>query len=1230
MIRYPLENLLASSTAAHVNRFLRDTQLSGSMPNLLSAPLAQNSPDYNLVNMASTPQLDVQVQESPDLHDANANNNNPYKNMLKYKPNENFCGEISSIGGVSVPNTFKHKSHPNAQTKERIGLSVPSEEHLLMESLQPVKTSTVKGISLSNENSQVEGNTPSWMPPGLDQKWDEPAEEPLQGQTSSDSVRIRPAKVIDPNLDFLNSESNTFVHNAPASDQAPASTPIWKRMSHEYQTKALQPLQSIFQSVDESSERDKEGSKSRLNSKVGDSELTLFSTASTPVATRESDMHLTQHQIHQLEDMLERAKDKPDDYQMKGSPLKLFGTEYDTFTKAILTKFVENVRSNTSSVQREQLPVPMQLSAPKLNIKNFTKFGDYTDQDFKKNANNLFANIQKKAQHGSNVFNRPSSESLSFHKSLSHSHTTATSTPKTHKTQDIDEIASINEYSPYSTDFDESSSVADINEKAESSLGDHHEYTSIERTFLTKKDQELHGQTPVPDNASSYTFDDMTDFDETDAELHGFHALTKEKYKNAPTQNKATTSFTDNSPFGEMPSHLDNSMSSVKQYWGGQKSQPQPSKSSTESFDLTDPHIDQSSQLIKWKRASQLELSKGLPNRRVLRDSSASNIVKGTMKPGNYPEKYGNMIFDYENHKWISNDQGNQLMRELDSIEDLISEGSEEKSRLTQKRREVSILKLTNRPSREKNLEVSFQVPDSTAESLEQPKGNANVTSLSELGNLTFTQSNKRLISLITGSTDESLWEKIDFIDLANKNLERVEGLEDYLPRLRKLNLANNHLEFIDGLPLGILEMDLSHNSVGNITSFKKFRDLQILDASYNVLNSLSCLSYNVHLTKLDLSNNNVRKLDGLEQMNNLMSLDISNNDLIGHINFNKFNFPNLQVLNLAENKLQLVTGLECVPNLRVLNINDNRLEGISCLLIHRHLKKLSLKFNRLKKLSVEPFPFLRILRIDGNSLDFVSDLKKLKFLIEMSAKCQDNPNITEQIVLGTQDIVTLDLSGNYVLSSLLSGPLPTDLFANLNQLNLSAVGLTSIPDSFGKTFGNVRELNINFNKLTSLEGLTMLCRLKKITAVSNNMSKMEMILNSLCNSRKTLKLLDLRLNVFNFEFYPYVFNPHELELANASNVKNFDSSPIPLEAHDDIENFSIHYNTLVKSREEWEERDADFFARMRAEGNYKRINERLNYETILIKFFPKLKNLDGSHVSLERRNQMESRIHLN
>lgn len=1225
MVNHPLENLLASSTVAHVNRFLRENQLSGSLPNISSA-LAHSSPEFKLAHMASTPHLDLQVQLSPQRQ-GSANNNNAYKNMLKYMPNESFQGEISSINGVSVPNTFKHKSHPNARTKNRIGLSAPPEEQLLLnESLQPMKTSTVKGVSLSNENSHVE-TTPSWMPPGLDQKWDDPSDQPSQDHHSSGSVRIRPSNP-DVNLDFLNSETNTFVHNAPTSDALPVSTPIWKRISQDYQSKALRPLQSIFQSVDDSSEREaKEIAKSVHHSKTADSALTLFSTASTPAATRESDMHLTQQQIHQLEDMLEKAKDKPDDYQMKGSPLKLFGSEYDTFTKAVLTKFVENVRSNASSIQRQQLPVPLQLSAPKLNIKNFTKFGDYTDQDFKKNANNLFANIQKNAQNGSNVFSRPPNESLSFHKSLTENQTTATSTPKAYKTHELDELASINEYSPYSTDFDESSSAADINEKPESLIGDHHEYTSIERSFLTKKEPDSLDDGQIPDNASSYTFDDMTDLEEADIDVRRFSDTSSDmngKTKHELALNRSTSTPFAKSPFGESPPNLDNSLSSVKQYWGVHKPNSQSEESSSDRYDLTDPNINQSSQLIKWKRPSQLNLSK-LVGRKVLRDSSASNIIKGTVKPGNYPEKYGNMVFDVENHKWVSNGEGLDLMGSWDSIEDLISEGSEQRPKPSQ--REVSILKLTNGPPRDKNLEVSFQVPDSTTESL-QLKGNYNVTALSDLGNLTFTQSNKRLISLITGSTDESLWEKVSFIDLANKNLERVEGLDDYLPSIRKMNLANNHLEFIDGLPPGILELNLSQNNVGNITSFKKFRDLQVLDASFNVFTSLSCLSFNLHLTKLDLSNNKVKKLEGLEHMNNLMSLDLSANDLAGHMNFNKFNFSNLQILSLAENKIELVTGLECLPNLRVLNLNDNRLEGISCLLNHSHLKKLLLKFNRLKKLSVEPYPFLRILRIDGNSLDSISDLKLLKFLTELSAKCQDKPIITEQILLEAGDIVTLDLSGNYVLSSLLSGPLSNDVFANLNLLNLSAVGLTSIPESFGDAFENVRELNLNFNKLTSLEGLEKLRRLKKVTAISNNMSKMEMILTSLSNSRKTLKVLDLRLNTLNFDFYPYVFNPHELEIANASNIKSFDSSPIPLEAFDDIENFSIHYNTLVKSREEWEERDADFFARMRAEGNYNRINERLSYESILINFLPKLKDLDGSRVSLERRSQMERRIH--
>ena len=146
------------------------------------------------------------------------------------------------------------------------------------------------------------------------------------------------------------------------------------------------------------------------------------------------------------------------------------------------------------------------------------------------------------------------------------------------------------------------------------------------------------------------------------------------------------------------------------------------------------------------------------------------------------------------------------------------------------------------------------------------------------------------------------------------------------------------------------------------------------------------------------------------------------------------------------------------------------------------------------------------------------------------------------------------------------------------------------------------------------------------MNVLSNNIDKVEMILRSLSGSRETLKILDMRLNLFNFEFYPYVFNPQELEYALQSGSDVF-TSPIQLEAHDDIENFSIHYDAMNKSQKEWEARDAEFFQKLRADGKFKSLNERLNYETILIGFFPRLRILDGGSINRGKREQMEERI---
>lgn len=1119
-------------------------------------------------DLGSTPQLSVEVDDT--------NNNNKYKNMLRYLPNAEFQGELSNVG-VSVPNTFKHKSHPNARTKEHIGMPYLDEES----ELNPVKTSTVKDINLETSDA-----TPSWMPAELGDKWD----------SSSGPGAASVEKSAE--LDFLNSMANTFIHNPPTLDQEAVSTPMWKKMSKAYQQN--DPLQSIFETADDSN----------LKSKGG---LSMSSVLSTPVATKDADIHLTHQQIHQLEDILEKAKDEPDDYQIRGSPLKLFGSEYDTFTKAILTRFVEKVRSNANSVQRTTQAVAAP-PVPKLKIKNFTKSGDYTDQDFLKNANSLFAHIQQRGYKTGNVFNKTSNESITFQRSLSQNQNTATSTPKIERTKDIDVIDSLDEYSSYSTDFDENSSVESFDQKEENQTDvDRNEYTSFDKTYKETPTTVLEIE---QDNASSYTFDELTELEKQNntESTDGPELLDNAKVRSI----QKDTSF------------ADASMSSVKQF--RKNNREDLSKHDTyDDFEFSE-HSDTTigSQQIMWKRPSQLRLPlTGSVKSNVMKASDADNhVVKGTVKPGVFPDHYGNMVFDFQANKWISKDKENDFPGSLDSIEDLFTNSTEDEMLLPKRNREVSILKQGSRSKRDPNLEVSFQIPNSSSVAT-SPNVN-NVTNVSDLQNLTFSQTNKKLISLITGSTSVSSWDRITSIDLSNNQLENVEGLNKYLPSVRKLDLSNNRVRYIEGLPPALFELNLSKNMVENITSFRKFRDLQVLDVSHNNLENLTALTHNIHLTRLNLSDNNIGSLDGLKLLNGLISLDVSQNNIIGEINFAEFDFPNLQELNLAENKILVVSGLENLPNLRVLNLNENDLSTISCGAKHVHLKKLLLKFNRLKDLDLSPYPFLRVLRIDGNILEEIPQLNKLKFLQEVSAKCQDSSSVAMEIISDATDVITMDLSGNVVVSSLFSSPtMSINPFMNLNALNLSAVGLTDIPESFGDMFLNVRDLNLNFNKLTSLGGLNKLPRLKKLHLLSNNIDKIEMVLSNLSNSRRSLKVLDMRLNAINFEFYPYVFNPLELEFTNGTNNGYSKTSPIQLEALDDIENFSIHYNSLVKSQGEWEARDSDFVEKLRKDGNYNRVKERHNYETILINFFVNMRELDGGSVSPAWRDQVRLRIRL-
>lgn len=1186
-----------------------------------SPSLPPHSASLDHLDLGSTPQLNVPV--AADLAPKSK-----YQENLRYLPNSGFLGESSAVG-ISVPNTFKHKKHPNAKTKDRIGMAPldESRDSAKEPSPQPVKTSTLKGPGQGD--SSKHHDTPSWMPQVLRDDW-------LKGNDMAEDNEVQAAP--EANLDFLGApDAGTFIHNPQNSQDQPV-TPMWKRMSNDYQLSAkAQPLQSIFQSHDESKQNSglnpsQSKSMSQLNvknqnnSRNGNSAGFSYSSAfSTPVATKEGDVHLTQQQIHQLEDILEKAKDKPDDYEIKGSPLKLFGSDYDTFTKVFLSKFVDKVRSTTNSAQKSARAVSLQQPpVPKLEIQKFTKAGDYTDQDFMKNANNVFAHIQQRGYKPNN-FSKGTDHSVSFQRSIEHN--TVTSTPKADKVHDIDVIAPLDEYSSFSTNFGDSSEESQFQVQHKDVTNHPNDYTyDVSLTFKSNEPATQERLEEPADNASVYTMDEISEDGSDD------QALPKEptlEFEN-PLENTNTRSHQGSDRLApHLPANqFVSSMSSVKRHIKDSHR----SNSMEQDFEFSDENSDDVPPIV-WKRPSRLRLSNEKARSRVMLNSNLGNqIAKGTVKPGKFPEQYGDMVYDNRNNRWVSKDKENDYPGSLDSILDLPTEDQMADDDYGKEPKEASILKLSRKASgRDKNLEVSFQIPNQSGESQLVHRQDFDVTTISNVGDVTFSETHKRLISVITGVAATSAWNEIKNIDLSNNQLESVEGLLKYLPNAARIDLSSNYIRYVKGIPTRCLELNVSQNSLDGMSSFAELSDLQALDISSNSLENLSPFAGNIHLSRVDASSNMIRSLEGIKKLSGLTYLNLSQNGLGGDIDFSKLELPNLQELDLSENKIRSVVGLEALPNLRILNLNENNLTHLSCKgpHPHPHLKKLLLKFNRMRSLSLEPYPLLRTLRIDGNSLSSITDLRKLRYLQEVSAKCQDRAETATNIFHWAVDTITMDLSGNRFISELFESEpskIMIDPFMNLNKLNLSAVGLTTIPDHFGETFANVRDLNLNFNKLSDIGGLGKLRCLKRLTILSNNIDRMETVLTSLSGCRRTLKVLDMRLNSMNFELYPYVFNALEREAANEKDFQ-LQNGPIQLEALDDIENFSIHYNTLVKSKEVWELRDEDFLESLRTSGKANRVKERINYEAILVNFFSQLRELDGSTITSSKRAQLLERI---
>lgn len=1349
-----------------------------------------------------------------------------YNKKVKYLANKDFTVDNSSFYPMahhsaaespsrSIPNTFQYKSHPNARTKSSIGASSSSlaehseansksaieehepphnDQHLQVESNReahnsstpPIKTSTIK-------EQEIDFNTtPDWMPPELAEKWvsndDANAEHqpimnavlgtypPDQQPDFSSSVRInrsaRRTKDKDAGgfLDDLNLElegsGNTMVHNTLSGRN---STPMWERArkNFEIQKNSQPKLQNIFMSMDSSEMRDHKDSKVTNNHSVS-------STLSTPMASINNRHQLLNTSNDPFKDIptgteetTDAGKNVPNVPKKPESPLKLFGDDYNTFTKQILDgmllKFNNKSNSHTPAqpdVVKEKLSDvisnSLQFSAndqkdntdnkepsnsfeQKLKATGNSHLGDasnypklktnakmYTDEYFKQNANNVFNNLQKKGyKNGKDV-----SQALTGQQSTSNTHTTATSTPKNFKVLENEaETAHQNEddleYSTFSSDMENTSesNFQQLNTN-------NNEYTSYDQSsrFFSHKPEDMleehlideHDGAPLKLSKSStlrqkasynsmddssYTYDDISDHETNPNKYSGRYQSTRNDTDNIDRYD-SLPSFTAGS-INERPSVLQNNTSIYDAKEGeirdglsekvnelekllqqlnagkllkeiedlaseNKKLRAQINQQKQLAKEISEISIDQAEfsvddyhkmqDFIKWKRASQLQLSQSpKPPISILKERNTSDpsALKGRVNPGiDLPVAYDNMVLDVKNQKWVSNNDKENSAHSLDSIEDLVShlEGNGDDDSRTQRSRN------TSRRGNSK-LEVSFHLPhmdvdhsspirddwdslpgEFSSKRFHKPTKsksrsplNGDITHVSQLDDVTFSLTQQNLVSVITEvlaigeNFEDASWTEVNEINLSNHQLVSIKDLSKFLPALITIDLSRNELKFLDGLPKLILNLNVSENNLESITSFYQYKDLQHLNASGNKFANLTNFARNLHLTDVNLSFNKLSTLEGVNSMLNLTRLNVSRNEIKGEVLFRGSDLINLEELIMSENKITTVSGLESLPNLRILNLNENQLHKLLVKGQHKKLKKLLLKFNNLQSLNLANFPYLRVVRFDGNVLLQTLNFCKLKYLEELLCKSQYDHNVLEKALHQLKDVRKLDLSGNsrLKLGNLFLDKLERSLpFFNVNVLILCAMNLSTIPNRFADTFPNVSELNLNFNKLNDISELSRLKNIKKLYLVSNNINSTESIINGLLGTRSRMRDVDLRLNPCNLELYPYVFNPQELEFGVQRGNDKTEITPIQLETLDDIESFAIHYESLSKSIEDWRERDSKFISKLIKEDSNSKIEQRFNYETLLINFFKNLKRLDGGVVNSEKRILLKKKLH--
>lgn len=206
---------------------------------------------------------------------------------------------------------------------------------------------------------------------------------------------------------------------------------------------------------------------------------------------------------------------------------------------------------------------------------------------------------------------------------------------------------------------------------------------------------------------------------------------------------------------------------------------------------------------------------------------------------------------------------------------------------------------------------------------------NANATILTECS---FGVSYDRLLRVLTDVVPfEPSWKDLDHINLRERGLESVVRLKEFLPNLDELNLSDNNIAYLTGLPSSLRFLSLTNNRLGDLSSFTYLKNLETLNISGNTgvtsVRQLGCLQ---HLRSLKADGCGIDSIEGIDQLDGLVTLSLCNNS-INQLRLENTAWIRLETLDASDNNITEVTGLETLPLLRSLNLGRSSLPWVLC-----------------------------------------------------------------------------------------------------------------------------------------------------------------------------------------------------------------------------------------------------------------------------------------------------------